>query len=30
MEDVLEGKENPEIIAKYEKSNNVCSIIEFY
>lgn len=28
--DIIEGKENPKIIAKYEKVNGISSIVEFY
>lgn len=30
MEDIQKGIENPKIIAKYEKKNNISSIVEFY
>ena len=28
--DIIDGKENPKIIAKYEKNDGVASILEFY
>ena len=28
--DIIEGKENPKIIAKYQKNNGIATILEFY
>ena len=30
MDDIIQGKENPKVIAKYEKNDDVSSIVEFY